>query len=159
MANVTEEEIKQKSEQASEEVKVILDDLEKDYPGLTEGFATIVGAGTGAAVSITALSTMGTVAGLSAPGITSGLAAAGGLIGGGMVAGISVLALPVAGLGIIGFSFAKKRKNARLAAALNESISKLFNIQERLIQNAEYFKQEIAMVQGAIKVLQKKLPK
>ena len=37
--------------------------------------------------------------GLSAAGITSGLAAAGALVGGGMVAGIAVLAAPAVILG------------------------------------------------------------
>lgn len=54
-----------------------------------------LGAGMGGMVSFAALYGFGT-AGLSAAGITSGLAATGSIVGGGMAAGIFVLAAPVA---------------------------------------------------------------
>lgn len=66
-----------------------------DDSPLKEVLAMGLGAGLGGAVSYGALYALGT-AGLSAAGITSGLAAAGALIGGGMVAGFFVLAAPVA---------------------------------------------------------------
>ena len=47
-----------------------------------------------AGVPIAAIAGSGSVFGLSAAGITSGLAALGGLIGGGMLAGLSLLFLP-----------------------------------------------------------------
>ncbi|HEL2109725.1 TPA: ADP-ribosylglycohydrolase family protein [Streptococcus suis] len=62
---------------------------------LKDVLAMGLGAGLGGVVSYGALYALGT-AGLSAAGITSGLAAAGALIGGGMVAGLFVLAAPVA---------------------------------------------------------------
>ncbi|HFR3774611.1 TPA: ADP-ribosylglycohydrolase family protein [Streptococcus suis] len=62
---------------------------------LKDVLAMGLGAGLGGVVSYGALYALGT-AGLSAAGITSGLAAAGALIGGGMVAGFFVLAAPVA---------------------------------------------------------------
>lgn len=55
----------------------------------------VVGAGAGAVVSFAALYGFGIV-GLSAAGITSGLAAAGAFVGGGMAFGVVVLAAPVA---------------------------------------------------------------
>lgn len=55
----------------------------------------VVGAGAGAVVSFAALYGLGIV-GLSAAGITSGLAAAGAIVGGGMAFGVVVLAAPVA---------------------------------------------------------------
>ncbi|MGL5799438.1 MAG: hypothetical protein ACRCYN_05130, partial [Plesiomonas sp.] len=76
-----------------------------------------------------------------------------------MVAGVGVLAAPVALLGIGAYALVKKRKNAKLAAALGEAIKKLFNIQERLIMNAEYFKEEIAAIKAVIDMLSKKKPK
>lgn len=72
-----------------------------------------LGAGIGGVVSFTALYGLGTV-GLSAVGITSGLAAAGAIIGGGMVAGIFVLAAPIAGLAATGVGVATHIKNKQL---------------------------------------------
>ncbi|HFU4204712.1 TPA: ADP-ribosylglycohydrolase family protein [Streptococcus suis] len=66
-----------------------------DDSPLKDVLAMGLGAGLGGVVSYGALYALGT-AGLSAAGITSGLAAAGALIGGGMVAGFFVLAAPVA---------------------------------------------------------------
>ena len=89
-----------------------------------------IGAGAGGAISFTALYGLGTV-GLSAAGITSGLAAAGAgasaVMGGllsPMVAGIFVLALPAAGLAAAGVGTAVHMKNRQLRQekqALNES--------------------------------------
>ncbi len=79
-----------------------------------------IGAGAGGAISFTALYGLGTV-GLSAVGITSGLAAAGAgasaVMGGllsPMVAGIFVLALPAAGLAAAGVGTAVHMKNRQL---------------------------------------------
>ncbi len=79
-----------------------------------------IGAGAGGAISFTALYGLGTV-GLSAAGITSGLAAAGAgasaVMGGllsPMVAGIFVLALPAAGLAAAGIGTAVHMKNRQL---------------------------------------------
>ena len=79
-----------------------------------------VGAGLGGAVSFAALYGLGTVA-LGAPGITSGLAAAGAgvsaIIGGAlspMVAGIFVLATPVAGLAAAGVGITAHLKDKQL---------------------------------------------
>jgi hypothetical protein len=52
--------------------------------------ATNVGAVVGTAAPVVAISTFGSVAGLSGAGITSGLAAIGGTVGGGMGAGIAI---------------------------------------------------------------------
>lgn len=79
-----------------------------------------IGAGIGSAISFTALYGLGAV-GLSAAGITSGLATAGAglsaLIGGAlspMVAGIFVLAAPVAGLAAGGVGLAAHLKHRQL---------------------------------------------
>ena len=72
-----------------------------------------LGAGIGGVVSFTALYGLGTV-GLSAAGITSGLATAGGIIGVGMVAGIFVLAAPIAGLAATGVGVTIHIKNKQL---------------------------------------------
>jgi len=157
MQPIDQKQIERMKEQATSEVKEVLDQLENDYPGITEGMATALGSGVGAAGSLAALYGLG-VTGLSAAGITSGLAAAGSIVGGGMVAGIGVLAAPVALLGVGAYAIAKKMKNAKLAAALGTAIRKLYEIQERLMQNAEYFKEEIASIKAAIDLLTKKKP-
>lgn len=157
MEELNNDQIIQIKNQATQEVKVALDNLEKDYPGITEGMSTALASSAGAAGSLTALYFLGTT-GFSAAGITSGLATAGSIVGGGMVAGIGVLAAPIAVLGVAGFAIAKKHKNAKLAAALGRAIGKLYDIQERLLKNAEYFKEEIAGIKAAIDLLTKKKP-
>ncbi len=157
--SMSNEEILKEKEKSSKEVAQILEKLEKDYPGVTEGVASAVGAAAGGAGSLAALVLGGKVVGLSAAGITSGLSAAGAIVGGGMAAGIGVLAAPVAILGIAGYALAKKHKNAKLATALATAISKLYSVLERLQENAEYFKNEIAEVKATINVLNKKQTK
>ena len=134
------------------EIKSIMDRLENDAPGATEGLGALVGAVSGGAVALGALSTLG-VAGLNAAGITSGLAAAGALIGGGMVAGIGVLAAPIALLGLGGYALAKKRKKARMLSALNVAIEKLYAIQKRLKDNAERFREELVVLTSVVEGL------
>jgi hypothetical protein len=66
--------------------------------------ASTVGSAAGGAAAIGAVSTMGTVSGLSGAGLTSGLAAVGGTFGGGMAAGVVVTALaPAAATAAIGY--------------------------------------------------------
>jgi len=143
---------------AMDEVKNALQSLENTFPGITEGAAALAGSGIGAAASFGALYTLGST-GISATGITSGLAAAGSIVGGGMVAGIGVLAVPVAVLGIGGYALVKHKKNAKLTAALSQAIQKLYDVQERLMANAEYFKAEIAGIKATIDMLSKKAPR
>lgn len=155
---MTDEEVLKEKDKAAQEVKTIIDKLSKDYPNVTEGIATAVGAATGGAGALAALFFGGKVIGLSAPGITSGLATAGALVGGGMAAGIAVLAAPVAVLGVAGYALAKKSKNAKLATTLSQAISNLYSILERLQENAEYFKNEIAEIKATINYLNTKQP-
>ena len=154
---LNDDQIKKMKDEATSETKDALDRLEKDFPGVTEGAAAALGSAGGAAGSLAALYLLGTT-GLSAVGITSGLATAGAIVGGGMVAGIGVLAAPIAILGIAGYAIAKKRKNAKLAVALGTALRKLYDVQTRLMENAEYFKEEIAGIKATITMLEKKKP-
>ncbi len=140
-------EIQQMKDEAHEDMKEALDELRRDEPEMADAAGAAVGITLGGAASFTALY-FGGVTGLSAAGITSGLAAAG--FGAGMVAGIGVLAAPVAALAVIGYGIAKKRRNAKLAAALGRAIEKLYKIQERLMANAEYFREELAEIKAYI---------
>ncbi|MGQ9873157.1 hypothetical protein [Leptodesmis sp.] len=65
---------------------------------------TAVGAFTGTAGAVGAIAASGSVAGLSGAGITSGLAAVGGVVGGGMAAGVLVTAaVPAAAAAAVGY--------------------------------------------------------
>ncbi len=81
---------------------------------MSDFFRSFIGAGSGlgvgAGVSFTALYALGTV-GLSAAGISSGLAAAGAIVGGGMAAGVGVLAAPIVGLAGAGYGISRAIKN------------------------------------------------
>lgn len=81
---------------------------------IPEVLAGALGAGIGGVGAFAALYYLGAVVGLSAPGITSGLAAAGTVVGGGMVAGVFVLAAPVAVLAAGGVGVAAHINNKQL---------------------------------------------
>lgn len=98
---------------------------------LNEALGLAGGVGAGGAMGFAALYFAGT-AGLSAVGITSGLAAAGSLIGGGMVAGIGVVAAPAVLLGVGGYAIVARR-----------------NV-KKLIQRKEMLMQEILRKQNAV---------
>lgn len=108
---------------------------------ISEVLSGALGAGAGGLASFVALYFGGSVVGLSAAGITSGLAAAGGLIGGGMAAGVAVLAAPVAILGGIGVGVAAHIKNKKLAeekhALYTKAIAKQNGILELLKDRAK----------------------
>ena len=74
---------------------------------ISEKIGTVGGGMVGFATITAALGTLGVVSGLSAPGITSGLAALGKVVSGGMVAGVMVAAaIPIAA-GAIGYAIIK----------------------------------------------------
>jgi hypothetical protein len=153
----TAEEINEMREKTGKEVQRILRELESNAPEMAEGLGAITGAGIGGYASLTALSSLG-YAGLSGAGITSGLAAAGSLVGGGMVAGIGVLAAPIAILGIAGYSIFKHRKVKKQTAALQQAIYELYSVLERLKMNAQYFQEEIAGIYGMMEMLKSRVP-
>lgn len=137
---------------AKQELDAVLQELEKRSPGITEGMGTALGAGAGAVGSVTALSSLG-ISGLSAVGVTSGLSAAGGLIGGGMLVGIGVLATPVAALGFLGYTLAKKQAQANKAAAIGQAAKKICDIQASLMEHKESFTDELAYIKTTLATL------
>ena len=147
---VKNEEFERPHLDAMKEIESILNQLKNDHPKMSEGVASILGSGTGFASS---LALLGGTTGFSAAGITSGLATAGALIGGGMLAGIGVFATPAIILGIGCYKIARDRKNAKYTIALNIAIKRLYEIQERLLKNAEYFKEELAYIKAVIDIL------
>lgn len=101
---------------------------------IPEVLAGALGSGIGGIVSFTALYGLGTV-GLLAAGITSGLAAAGGIIGGGMVAGIFVLATPIAGLAATGVGIATHLKNKQLKQEKERLYQEVLRKHQAIIQS------------------------
>ncbi len=83
---------------------------------ISEAISGALGVGLGSGIGFAGLY-FGGVTGLSAAGITSGLAAAGSLVGGGMAAGIGVLAAPALILGGLGYKYASNAKFKKLMEA------------------------------------------
>jgi len=105
--------------------------IKSDDGQLNEALGLAGGVGTGGAIGFAALYFGGT-AGLSAVGISTGLATAGSLIGGGMAAGIGVLAAPAVILGVGGYAIISRR-----------------NV-KKLIQRKEMLMQEILRKQNSV---------
>jgi uncharacterized protein HemX len=89
------------------------DRTDTDSDDIKEVLAAAGGVGAGAGIGFAGLY-FGGVTGLSAAGITSGLAAAGGLVGGGMAAGVAVLAAPAVLLGVGAYAFVSQRNKRKL---------------------------------------------
>ena len=141
---------------------------------IPEVLAGALGAGVGGVISFTALYGLGTV-GLSAIGISSGLATAGGavsaIIGGAlspMVAGIFVLALPIAGLAAGGVGVAAHLKNKQLHQEKERLYKEALQKHEAIIkalkdeadagkERVDYLQSLNILLQQAIKDLRKDL--
>lgn len=132
-----------------------------------EMLGALAGVGAGGAMGFGLLGALG-VAGYSAAGITSGLAAAGSIVGGGMVAGIGVLAAPAVLLGVGAYSVISKNKKKKLTeqkeALLKEAVSKQNSIIKELTndlnatkERAEYLNQLNIALKYAIKDLKEDL--
>lgn len=151
------EEIQREKEEAHGSVQQILDDLKRDEPKVFDAAAAAVGGTLGGAASYTALFVAGTT-GLSGAGIMSGLATAGTVVGGGAAAGVAVLAAPVAIFAVGAYAIAKKRRKAKLTAALTRAIEKLYAVQDRLMANAERHRDELAEIKTWIDELERRKP-
>lgn len=121
-----------------------------DMSDISEVLYGALGAGVGTGISFAALYLGGSVVGLSAAGITSALAAAGGLIGGGMVAGIFVLASPVVILSGIGLKIASEVRANKLRETkeiiYKEALSKQKAIIKALKEEANADKKRIDLL-------------
>ena len=100
---------------------------------IPEVLAGALGAGIGGIGSFAALYGLGTV-GLSAAGITSGLATIGSVIGGGMVAGVFVMAAPVVVLAGGGILLASNLKNKQLKQEKERLYKEALQKHEAIIQ-------------------------
>ena len=100
---------------------------------------TTAGAVVGGAASVGLLSVLGTT-GLSAAGITSGLAAAGSILGGGMVAGIGVIAAPAVAIAGGTYAITKGIQNRNLKTTKIQFLDRCEktrdNVQNHIIQES-----------------------
>lgn len=121
-----------------EEAQVALHDEGRTIStsSIPEVLGGVTGMGVGAAGSFAALYFMG-VTGLSAVGITSGLAAAGALIGGGMVAGVGVLLAPITILGIAGYGIFAHVKYKNLLQAKESLLKRAVILRDGIIQHLQ----------------------
>lgn len=137
---------------------------------ISDVMAGVLGAGVGGVTSFAALYFGGSVVGLSAAGITSGLAAAGALVGGGMAAGIAVLAAPAVILGGAALKVTADKKRKQLQnkkeELYNMAIAKQTKILEELQSNLDATEERIKaltalniLLQNAIKDLGEDLGK
>ncbi len=134
---------------------------------ISQVLAGVIGAGVGGAGSFAALYGLGTV-GLSAAGITSGLAVAGSLVGAGMVAGIFVLAAPVAIATGASVAVAAKMRDKQLESEKERLYIEALKQHEALIralkkeahatkERLEYLQSLNILLQQAIKDLEQDL--
>ena len=100
---------------------------------IPEVLAGALGAGVGGIGSFAALYGLGTVC-LSAAGITSGLAAAGSIVGGGMVVGVFVLAAPAVVLAGGAILLASNLKNNQLKQEKERLYKEALQKHEAIIQ-------------------------
>ncbi len=170
--------MKFQSQDALKAVQTVLDEAAQalndrsrkisDSP-IADALAGAVGVGLGAGIGFAGLYLGGTV-GLSAVGITSGLATAGSLIGGGMVAGIGVLAAPAVILGGAGIGIASHIRNKKLREAkeilYKDVVAKQSAIMKALKEETnadkeriEYLQSLNILLQSAIRDLQHDLGK
>ena len=124
---------------------------------IPEVLSGALGAGIGGVGSFAALYGLGTV-GLSAAGITSGLAAAGSIVGGGMVAGVFVLAAPAVILAAGGVGVAAHLKNKQLRQEkerlYKEALVKHQAIIDALKEEADATKERVDYLQSLNILLQ-----
>ncbi len=152
------------------EATVAVNDSSRTSSGsaaLNEALAAVGGTGFGGAVGFAGLYFAGKV-GLSAAGITSGLAAAGSIVGGGMAVGIAVLAAPALLLGIGGYAVAThlngkkliERKEMLLQEALRKQqavITKLHKTWRHNVDRIDYLERLNTLLQKAVQDLENDL--
>ena len=131
---------------------------------IPESLAGALGAGVGGVASFAALYFGGSVVGLSAAGITSGLAAAGAVLGGGMTAGLAVLAARAVILGGTAIGITAHVKNKKLAEEKYSLYTKAVEKQNAILvvlknelgqskERTEYLTSLNILLQAAIKDL------
>jgi len=91
-----------------------------DKERISESIGAVGGSILGFGTISAAISSSGTIIGLSAAGITSGLSAIGTLVGGGMVAGITAIAVIPLAFGAAGYGIMKGIKTLITYSKIND---------------------------------------
>lgn len=125
----------------SDKNRINMPDDVKEIIGATIG----IGAGVGAGIVVISAGAAAGTAG--AAWITSGLAAAGGVVGGGMMAGIFVATAPVAIFGVAGYGIVSKINKDRITKQkellLKEAVAKHNKIINELSKKAKKSQERI----------------
>lgn len=144
-----------------EEASIALQDNSRTIKtsAIPDVLGAAIGSLAGGGVSFAALFLGGSVTGVSAAGITSGLSAAGAIVGGGMTAGVFVLAAPIVILGGVGYGVihAKREEKLKLARQnlYNLALQKQQAIINALKQEANASKERIEYLTSLNILLQK----
>ena len=163
----SKKEMKFQSQDALQQVQKVIDEANYALNDKSRTIATsaipdvlagAMGVGAGAGIGFAALYLGGSVVGLSAAGITSGLAAAGAIVGGGMAVGIAVLAAPAVILGGAGVGIASHLKNKKLREAkelcYKEAVRKQTAIIKALSEEANSDKERLEYLNSLNTLLQ-----
>lgn len=143
------------------EATIAIDDKKRTIreSAIPEILAGAIGVGIGGFSSFAALYELGSVVGLSAAGITSGLATAGGIVCGGMLAGVFVLSAPAVILCSASVGVASHLKNKQLRQEkerlYKEALSKHNAIINALKEEADSDKERVDYLQSLNILLQK----
>lgn len=128
---------------ARERIWAVMHELGSQCEEETELLWSLLGLVFGGVATFWLLFELGKVRGLSGPGITSGLAAAGAVVDGGMLAGLVLLILPPALAAIAGYALARRTNRSRAAGNSAEALAKLRALRRELMARPEYFAVEL----------------
>lgn len=149
------EQLIQLQKEINADIYKIAQEVETTCPGYVSGLSTALGASIGGGISYAALSYAG-ITGLSASGVTSGLAA----LGSGMVAGIGVLSLPVAAVGGMGYFAVKRVNKNKKEKFITEQIAKLLDLKIKALETSkDFFREEISKIEILTLTFKKSLGK
>lgn len=118
--------------------------------GIPEILGAVVGGGAGVGVGVVAVYGAG-VTGLSAVGITSGLATLGSVVGGGMLAGVFVAGAPMAVLAVTGYGLLTLRNNRKLNQEKEALFQEALRLRDEIL---EELNEQLEMADDRVKYLE-----
>ena len=143
MSSIPDDFLTKRKEETNRMIATILSDLEEELPEETELLWAFAGGLLGAGAALCALFFFGKVTGLTAPGITSGLAALGSLLGGGMFTGLCLLLFPAPLLAISGYALARTRNRMQILRAARDAAEDLDTLRKELAKETHLFTEEL----------------
>jgi len=143
MSSMPDDFLAKRKEETNRVIATILGELEKELPEETELLWAFAGGLLGAGAALAMLFFFGKVTGLSAPGITSGLAALGSFLGGGMFTGLCLLLLPAPLFAIAGYTLARARNRMQILRATRDAAENLDALRKELARETHLFTEEL----------------